>query len=125
MEASQYDRPGHHLQVVAAASPEGRLVREPRSVAYERVVREVGRRVDQVHRVLRGRGDVLPQSLPAGRNLTAQEIEELAWRVYTLACVTRTSLARCHPALVLMAAEWLSSTEPRVWEAFCEMQLSP
>lgn len=114
----------HQLQVVPGPRADG-LPRADRSLAYERVIREVGRRVDRVHKVLRKRGEVLPASLPTGRDLTPEEVEELAWRVYTLACVTRSSLVRCHPALVMMAAEWVSSTEPKVWEAFCELHLSP
>lgn len=88
-------------------------------------MREIGRRAAYTHQVMRDRGDILPQALPAGRELSALELEELAWRVYTLASITHVSLVRCLPTLLVLAAEWLSCTEPGAWDAYCESQLSP
>lgn len=104
--------------------PFGRIPPERRSATYESVLREISRRIRYVHCRMRERGDILPEAMPDDRDLSDLEVEELAWRVYSLSCITRTSLVRCMPNLMLLAAEWLSSTEPDVWDAYCEMSLS-
>lgn len=95
----------------------------PSSDTYRRVLAELAKRIALVHKALRERGDVLVH-LPHDRDLTDHEVAELAWRVYTLACATRAELVRLHPSLVLLAAEWLHSPDPHVWEAFCASQFS-
>lgn len=93
----------------------------PKSVVYERVLQELAIRITAVHEALMRRGDVL-RFLPEDRSLTEEEAGDLAWRVYTLACAIGASLVRCPPHLVLLAAEWRASPQPRAWEALCERQ---
>jgi hypothetical protein len=93
----------------------------PRSRVYERVLRALAVRVAEVHEALRLRGEPL-RLLPQDRPLSELELGELSWRVYALALATHSSLVRCEPTLLVLAAEWLHSPEPEVWEWFCESQ---
>jgi hypothetical protein len=78
-------------------------------------------RVDAAHQRLLRDGDVLPDRLPDDRALSSEELDELTWRVYCLSRVTRQSLVRCNPALVVAAAHWWGDADPRWWERFCEV----
>lgn len=80
--------------------------------------------MDYVHRTMRDRGEILPQAVPMKRDLTAEEVEELAWRVYTLSTVMRCSVVRHLPTLMLYAAEWFAGDDPQAWDAFCESLLA-
>jgi hypothetical protein len=91
----------------------------PHSAVYERVIGELARRVAFVIEEMRLEPGPLPQAMPRGE-LTPEILEELAWRVYVLSRVTHTPLVRCHPALVLLAAEWLASPEQEAWELWVQ-----
>lgn len=93
----------------------------PHGVVYERVIGELGRRIAFVIEEMRKEPGPLPQAMPRGE-LADELLEELAWRVYLLSRVTHTPLVRCHPTLVLIAAEWLASPEPEIWEWWVERQ---
>lgn len=111
------------LTLVAAPSASSTLrerVQLNRSALYDEVMRQLAVRVDAAHqRMLRDR-DVLPPQLPEDRRLAPEELDELTWRVYCLSTAMRLSLVRCHPSVVLMAAEWWGSDEPAMWEWFCQ-----
>lgn len=124
MDATPEDRAGHRLRVVPAPPTRRATVpRDRRAATHEAVMREIARRVARAHAAMRRRGDLLPEALPAERDLTREELEELASRVYALACITRVSLLRCVPTLMLLAAEWLATSESD-WDAYCESRLS-
>lgn len=95
-----------------------------RPAIYDSVMRRLAYRVDAAHRKLIRDGDVLPQRLPPDRALKPDELDELTWRVYCLSTAMRLSFVRCHPSVVLMAAEWWGSEEPSMWEWFCQAHWS-
>lgn len=113
------------LRVVGHETPTGpgaleQRVRLNRPAVYDGVMRELSRRVDAAHRRMLRDRDVLPDCLPSVRPLRGDELDELTWRVYCLITAMRLSFVRCHPSVVLMAAEWWESDEPSMWEWFCE-----
>lgn len=111
------------LAVMPDAGPE----EKPLDMAVDWVLRELATQVIARHEQLRrtkGLPDDPPGVLPTDRALTAGEAFELAQYVYTLACATRSSLARCEPGLVLLAAMWRASPDERAWVWFSKAQLS-
>ncbi len=117
---------GHNpspLSLVPAAPRQSTLrdcLQLNRPALYEEVMRQLAVRVDAAHRRLVRDRDVLPELLPEDRRLTAGELDELTWRVYCLSTAMRLSLVRCHPTVVLLAAEWWGAQDQSGWEWFCQ-----
>lgn len=83
---------------------------------YNRLIAEVARRLARTHEHMRGdHREVLPLGMPRDRELTALELEDLAWRAVALTRVTRQSLKRCRPELLISAWEWRMSPEQEAW----------
>lgn len=89
---------------------------EGSAALYRRVLEKVTERVRVVHWEIRQRPGQFGR-LPMDRELTDKEARELAWRVYSLACATRQSVAWLAPELLIMASEWWASPVPDDWES--------
>ena len=96
-------------------------MRIDRPLVYERIMGVLGDRVRAAHQLMIELGDVLPERMPRDRPLSAEEVDELAWRVYCLTNAMRLSFVRCHPTVVRLAAEWWSAgpETAQAYEAFC------
>lgn len=106
--------------ITRGGSLEQRIRDEQRPAVYDEVLSQLATKVDAAHRRLVEDGDVLPERLPNNRALTGEELDELTWRVYCLITALRLSFVRCHPTVLLMAAMWWGSEQPRWWEWFCQ-----
>ncbi len=81
----------------------------------------LGDRVRAAHELMIELGDVLPKRMPRDRPLSADEVSELAWRVYCLTHAMHLDFVRCHPSVVRLAGEWWSADPEtaQAYEAFC------